>query len=120
MQEVVEVEVDTPGTQQVAGGTGGSGGGGNGSANVNCCTGTVNTGGGGGGAEELGQHLVFLLQGGSGGSGIVIVRAPSRILLFQHHQELNTVTTLPAPAGGCTVATFTVSGDLLIYIFPKS
>jgi hypothetical protein len=24
----------------------------------------------------------------------------------------NTVTTLPAPAGGCKVATFTVSGDI--------
>jgi hypothetical protein len=26
----------------------------------------------------------------------------------------NTVATLPAPAGGCKVATFTVSGDLTI------
>jgi hypothetical protein len=26
----------------------------------------------------------------------------------------NTVATLPAPAGGCTVATFTVSGDLTV------
>jgi hypothetical protein len=37
----------------------------------------------------------------------------------------NTVTTLPAPAGGCKVATFTVSGTNtltigLIYNFPKS
>jgi hypothetical protein len=26
----------------------------------------------------------------------------------------NTKTTLPAPAGGCTVATFTVSGNLTL------
>jgi hypothetical protein len=41
-------------------------------------------------------------------------------LLLEHQEVLrisvgpgtNTVTTLPAPAGGCKVATFTVSGTL--------
>jgi hypothetical protein len=51
--------------------------------------------------------------GGSGGSGIVIVRAPSSRTLAAS-PGTNTVTTLPAPAGGCKVATFTVSGDLTV------
>jgi hypothetical protein len=62
--------------------------------------GVVNTGGGSGGSG-----------GGSGGSGIVIVRAPGSANLEQA-PGTNTVTTLPAPAGGCKVATFTVSGTL--------
>jgi hypothetical protein len=48
-----------------------------------------------------------------GGSGIVIVRAPGSAGLAAS-PGTNTVTTLPAPAGGCKVATFTVSGDLTI------
>jgi hypothetical protein len=52
-------------------------------------------------------------NGGSGGSGIVIVRAPGSAELAAS-PGTNTVTTLPAPAGGCKVATFTVSGDLTI------
>ena len=51
--------------------------------------------------------------GGNGGSGIVIVRAPGSAGLAAS-PGTNTVTTLPAPAGGCKVATFTVSGDLTI------
>jgi hypothetical protein len=51
--------------------------------------------------------------GGAGGSGIVIVRAPGSVGLAAS-PGTNTVTTLPAPAGGCKVATFTVSGDLTI------
>jgi hypothetical protein len=50
---------------------------------------------------------------GSGGSGIVIVRAPSARTLAAS-PGTNTVTTLPAPAGGCKVATFTVSGDITV------
>jgi hypothetical protein len=50
-------------------------------------------------------------QAGSGGSGIVIIRAPSGANISAS-PGTNTVTTLPAPAGGCKVATFTVSGTL--------
>jgi hypothetical protein len=59
---------------------------------------------------EVVQVEVQLLQpGGAGGSGIVIVRAPSGVTLAAS-PGTNTVT----PVGGCTVATFTVSGDLTI------
>ena len=52
-------------------GTGGTGGGGNGgSANSNGNNGTVNTGGGGGGGS--GDDATYI--GGSGGSGVVILR----------------------------------------------
>jgi hypothetical protein len=49
----------------------------------------------------------------SGGSGIVIVRAPGSANISAA-PGTNTVTTLPAPAGGCKVATFTVSGTLTV------
>jgi hypothetical protein len=48
--------------------------------------------------------------GGSGGSGIVIVRAPSA-RTFTVAPGTNTTSSTP---GGCKVATFTVSGDLTI------
>jgi hypothetical protein len=54
-------------------------------------------------------------SGGTGGSGIVIVRAPGSANISAS-PGTNTVTTLPAPAGGCKVATFTVSGDLTIFL----
>jgi hypothetical protein len=41
----------------------------------------------------------------------VIIRAPGSAA-FSVGPATNTVTTLPAPAGGCKVATFTVSGTL--------
>jgi hypothetical protein len=41
----------------------------------------------------------------------VIIRAPGSAP-FSVSPGTNTVTTLPAPAGGCKVATFTVSGTL--------
>jgi hypothetical protein len=41
----------------------------------------------------------------------VIIRAPGNAT-FSVAPGTNTVTTLPAPAGGCKVATFTVSGTL--------
>jgi hypothetical protein len=66
-------------------------------------SGTVNTGGGGGGNRAP--------SAGAGGSGIVIIRAPGEAS-FSVGPATNTVTTLPAPAGGCKVATFTVSGML--------
>jgi hypothetical protein len=92
------------------GGTAGSGGAGGGGAGSNATgvqgtAGTVNTGGGGGGTRSN------PVAGGNGGSGIVIVRAPGSANLGAS-PGTNTVTTLPAPAGGCKVATFTVSGTL--------
>ena len=68
--------------------------------------GTVNTGGGGGGSGGSGTS-------GAGGSGIIIIRAPSGANISAS-PGTNTVTTLPAPAGGCKVATFTVSGTLTV------
>jgi hypothetical protein len=62
--------------------------------------------GGGGGGSGRGSAT-----GGAGGSGIIIVRAPGSANLGAS-PGTNTVTTLPAPAGGCKVATFTVSGTL--------
>jgi len=54
------------------GGSGGNGGGGSGGRNGNATTdGTANTGGGGGGAGGVYQYT---FEGGSGGSGIVVVR----------------------------------------------
>jgi hypothetical protein len=54
-------------------------------------------------------------MGGAGGSGIVILRAPgSAGPTISLSPGANTKTTLPAPAGGCTVATFTVSGTITL------
>jgi hypothetical protein len=90
------------------GGAGGPGGGGTGGKtnSIAATAGTVNTGGGGGGQGGAPSNV-----GGAGGSGIVIVRAPGNAT-FNVSPGTNTVTTLPAPAGGCKVATFTVSGTL--------
>jgi hypothetical protein len=74
-------------------------------------SGTVNTGGGGGGTGGNVPVATPGQVGGSGGSGIVIIRAPGSANLGAS-PGTNTVTTLPAPAGGCKVATFTVSGTL--------
>jgi hypothetical protein len=41
----------------------------------------------------------------------VIIRGPASAGISAS-PGTNTVTTLPAPAGGCKVATFTVSGTL--------
>jgi hypothetical protein len=98
------------------GGPGGSGGGGAGggsplgtipNATLGGGNGTVNTGGGGGGTKANGGGTA-----GSGGSGIVILRAPGNAQISAS-PGTNTVSTLPAPAGGCKVATFTVSGTLI-------
>jgi hypothetical protein len=87
-----------------------SGGGGAGNATPAetgvATAGTVNTGGGGGATGHPNST-----GGAAGGSGIVIVRAPGSANLGAS-PGTNTVTTLPAPAGGCKVATFTVSGTL--------
>jgi hypothetical protein len=64
--------------------------------------------------EDL-KEIQLQYHGGSGGSGIVIVRAPGPAGPgYLHRPGTNTVTTLPAPAGGCKVATFTVSGTLTV------
>ena len=86
-----------------AGSLGGSGGGGQGGTAV---AGTANTGGGGGGSNGTGGP-----PGGTGGSGVVVIRAPGNVGIGAS-PGANTITTLPAPAGGCKVATFTVSGIL--------
>jgi hypothetical protein len=99
------------GWQNQPGASGGSGGGGN----APCGSGTVNTGGGGGGGGSTGCSANNARQSGAGGSGIVIIRAPSTVN-FSVSPGTNTVTTLPAPAGGCKVATFTVSGSNTITI----
>jgi hypothetical protein len=49
----------------------------------------------------------------SGGSGIIIVRAPSTATLTAT-PGTNTVTTSPAPDGSAQIATFTVSGTLTV------
>ena len=87
-----------------------AGPGGGGSGGTNCgvagTAGVANTGGGGGGGG--GAAL-----GAAGGSGTVIVRAPGPAgPAISVSPGTNTKTTLPAPAGGCTVATFTVSGSI--------
>jgi hypothetical protein len=105
--EEVVIQLQEPGS----GGTGGGGAGGPGGQGVPTVAGTagtVNTGGGGGGGG-VGPSSA----GRKGGSGIVIVRAPGTANISAS-PGTNTVTTLPAPAGGCKVATFTVSGDLTI------
>jgi hypothetical protein len=61
--------------------------------------------------EEVDAGYPSEVGSGSGGSGIVIIRAPGGASISAS-PGTNTVTTLPAPAGGCKVATFTVSGTL--------
>ena len=63
--------------------------------------GTVNTGGGGGGTNECNSE--------TGGSGIVIIKAPSAATLAVSPGDNTTATT---PAG--KIATFTVSGTLTV------
>jgi len=87
------------------GAPGGSGGGGPGFTGPNGtggADGTVNTGGGGGGGGDN------TYDDSAGGSGIVVLRAPSTVT-FTVAPGTNTVTTAP---NGDKVATFTVSGTL--------
>jgi hypothetical protein len=93
----------------LSGGSGGPGSpcgtGGAGSGNSTGGNGAVNTGGGAGpGGYAPGQ------AGGTGGSGIVIIRAPS-LASLSVSPGTNTTSTTP---GGCKVAKFTVSGNLTI------
>ena len=86
-------------------GSGGSGGGGSGNGGA----GQANTGGGGGGGyfnSGGGQ------QSGAGGSGRVEIRIPStHAPLVSVTPGTNSISTLPS---GDKVATFTVSGDLVL------
>ena len=107
-----------PGSYSTAGGTGGGGRGGFGPrpapvAQASGVAGTANTGGGGGGATA-GPGMPYCgTSSGAGGSGIVIIRVPGSTSASVA-PGTNSIATLPAPAGGCKVATFTVSGTLTI------
>ena len=70
--------------------------------------GTGQTGGGGAGQNNNSGNPI-----GTGGSGIVIARFPGNVCASVS-PGTNSLTTLPAPAGGCKVAKFTVSGTLTI------
>ena len=106
-----------------AGGSGGSGGGdsggpqaptpgGGGQGGTGSSPGTnggTNTGSGGGGTrDELGNS-----SGSNGGPGFVVARFPGSTNASVA-PGTNSLATLPAPAGGCKVASFTVSGTLTI------
>ena len=95
---------------------GGAGGGGNGGvggpSDTNTTAGTANTGGGGGGGG-CGSAPTDVYNGAAGGSGIVVTRFPSTSCVSVA-PGTNSVATLPSPAGGYKVATFTVSGTLTI------
>ena len=55
-------------------------------------------------------------NGGAGGTGVIILRIPAANAppSLAAAPGTNTITTLPAPAGGCKIATFTVSGTLTV------
>ena len=88
-------------------GTGGSGGGGNaglaGGSNVGTA-GTANTGGGGGGSSFNGVNV----NGGDGGSGIVILRYPDSFTAATSTTGSPTITV----AGGYRIYKFTQSGSI--------
>jgi hypothetical protein len=79
--------------------------------------GTANTGGGGGGGASSNPPSNAPPTGGTamlgraGGSGVVILRFPGSTCASVAPGS-NSIATLPAPAGGCKVATFTVTGTL--------
>jgi len=76
-------------------------------------TAVIAGGGGGGGGGGCGNQPAGTRTGGNGGTGIVILRAPGSTSISAA-PGTNTIATLPAPAGGCKVATFTVTGTLTI------
>jgi len=83
---------------------------------MNGVAGTANTGGGGGGGGTAPPGSGPTGIGAAGGSGVVVLRisatdAPGSLAVAP---GTNTLTTLPAPAGGCKVARFTVSGTLTV------
>ena len=66
--------------------------------------------GGGGGGSKPGSYSPSAADGGNGGPGIVIIRAPADKTLTVT-PGTNTTSTHPA---GCKLATFTVTGCLTI------
>jgi hypothetical protein len=85
-------------------GVGGVGGGGNAGINANGSAGTANTGGGGGGGPRIGGGV----NGGAGGSGIVILRYPDTFIAATSTTGSPTITV----AGGFRVYKFTASGSI--------
>jgi hypothetical protein len=97
-----------PSQPPVSGGVGGGGSGANNQSPFLGSAGTTNTGGGGGGGGFGPNPTTW--NGYQGGSGIIIIRAPS-IAKFTVSPGTNTISTAP---NGDKVATFTVSGNLTI------
>jgi hypothetical protein len=89
-----------PGT----GGAGGAGGGGGSTTGSAGTAGTINTGSGGGSGSETTTPAFF--NGGSGGSGIVIIRYPDTF------NPATTVGATSAVSGGYRYYTFTGSGTI--------
>jgi hypothetical protein len=86
-------------------GAGGLGGGGSGPGG----SGSANTGGGGAGGRLSSPN------GGGGGSGRIQIRVPAADApLISVSPPTNAFTTVPAPAGGGSIANFTVSGTLTV------
>jgi hypothetical protein len=99
------------GPASAGGGAGGQGGGPGTDPGSAGTAGTANTGGGGGAGGEGSSAPAG--AGGNGGSGIVVLRFPGCASLAVA-PGTNSIATLPSPAGGCKVASFTVSGTLTI------
>ena len=102
------------GTYGGSAGAGGAGGGSPGGIKDNNCA-AVNTGGGGGGFNPTGApgNQPPVGKGGNGGSGKVYLRFPGAADISAT-PGTNTISTLPAPAGGCKLATFTVTGAVVL------
>jgi len=86
-------------------GAGGIGGGGSGAINAAGTNGTANTGGGGGGGSYDGSYY----NGGSGGSGVVIIRYPTT----QFTSQTNTIGTTSIQGKVGKARLFNGSTDLI-------
>ena len=100
------------GAHVAPGGAGGAGGGASGGlpSTPNCAA--ANTGGGGGGFAYPSWPYPAG-KGGSGGSGKVYLRFPGDANISAT-PGTNSISTLPALAGGCKLATFTVTGAVVL------
>ncbi len=106
------------------GGIGGAGGGGNGKASQISQTSNPGTNGlGGGGAGGCGYTTPVGVQGGAGGSGVVIISYPSASLTatggtitYTDAGNQNPRST-PAYPGGNTIHTFTSNGTFTVTAF---
>ena len=88
------------------GGDGGGGDGGNYGTNSPAPAGTANTGGGGGGGG--GTEYITGGPGGSGGTGVVILRRPTGIQVYDDMTLVSNATTAQAaPTKGDIVMTYT-------------